>query len=542
MYSFLVTFCNHLTIVCHFSVFLTGILFLKGGLGMDEILHEPEVRRLPAHSTSQTGSDRQTTDQKELTALGRFLAAAQAAYEKVHSWSSDTYQKINTAMGGKPVLNPASFLAGAAIIGITATVGVMYTPSYVVAVDGVAVGTVRSTAVFDQTVGRVEARASSILGYDYSMDQNISYDFALTKRGELTPVAELESYLFSGIDEVIKTYSLTVNGQFIGAAQDRAQLDAMLDAIKAPFINENTTSAEFVQPVRMASEYMPATVEQDLTAMQSTLTANTNGETIYEVVKGDTFMAIAYANNMTMAELQELNPDVDVNRLYIGQLLNVKEEIPFLSVRTVDNVTYNEAIACPVKEIPDSSMYQGESRVIDAGVPGTATVNANVTFLNGKEEERDVISTETVTEPTTRVIAVGTKERPTWYPTGNFIWPVYGRINSSFGWRSIFGSYSYHSGIDIKASYGQAIKAADGGTVTFAGYKGSYGNLVIIDHGNGKQTYYGHNSSLKVKAGDKVYQGQPIAGAGSTGRSTGNHCHFEVKINGTSVNPMAYLP
>ncbi|MFR5861253.1 MAG: M23 family metallopeptidase [Flavonifractor plautii] len=69
----------------------------------------------------------------------------------------------------------------------------------------------------------------------------------------------------------------------------------------------------------------------------------------------------------------------------------------------------------------------------------------------------------------------------------------------------------------------------------------SYGNLVIVDHGNGKQTYYGHCSSVLVSAGDKVYQGQPIAKVGSTGRSTGNHCHFEVKINGTSVNPLSYL-
>lgn len=511
---------------------------------MDEILHEPEVRRLNAYRTVQTEAGRRReARRKELRAnIGRLLAGAELARERFQVWSTHTYHKLHSSMAGKPVLNPAVFLATAAVIGVAATVGVMYTPSYVVTVNGVDVGTVRSAAIFEKAADRVEARASSILGYDYALDTQVTYDFALTKRGELTPVAQFESYLFSGIDEVIQTYSLTVDGAFIGAAQDRAQLDAMLDQIKAPFITENTVSAEFVQPVRMSSEYLPATVEQDLSEMFAALTANTNGETIYEVVKGDTFMAIAQANNMTMTELQELNPDVDVNRLYIGQLLSVKEEIPFLSVRTVDNVTYNEEISCPVEEVPDNTMYEGESRVIDAGVPGIATVNANVIFLNGKEEEREVLTTETVTEPTTRIIAVGTKERPTWYPTGNFIWPITGRINSTFGWRSIFGSYSYHSGLDIKASYGQAIKAADGGTVIYAGYKGSYGNLVIIDHGNGKQTYYGHNSSLKVSAGDKVYQGQTIAGAGSTGRSTGNHCHFEVRINGTAVNPMAYLP
>ena len=211
----------------------------------------------------------------------------------------------------------------------------------------------------------------------------------------------------------------------------------------------------------------------------------------------------------------------------------------------MDNVTYTQSIECPVVEVQDDSMYQGESKVLDAGVPGEQIVNADIAYLNGVEQERTVLSTQVTREATNKVIAVGTKVRPSWLPNGYFIWPVYGRITSYFGYRSIFGSYSYHGGIDIATSYGTNIAAADGGTVVFAGRATgsmwSYGNLVIVDHGNGKQTYYGHCSSVLVSAGDKVYQGQPIAKVGSTGRSTGNHCHFEVKINGTSVNPLSYL-
>ena len=168
-------------------------------------------------------------------------------------------------------------------------------------------------------------------------------------------------------------------------------------------------------------------------------------------------------------------------------------------------------------------------------------MEADVTFINGYEKERNVTSTTTLKEPTTTVKAVGTKEKPKTASKGTYIWPVSGRISSYFGGRYIFGSYSYHSGLDITCSYGTSIKAADGGTVTFAGYKGSYGNLVIITHDNGTQTYYAHNSSLLVSAGDKVYQGQVIAKAGSTGRSTGPHCHFEVRVRGTAVNPLNYL-
>ena len=161
--------------------------------------------------------------------------------------------------------------------------------------------------------------------------------------------------------------------------------------------------------------------------------------------------------------------------------------------------------------------------------------------LPGYEREREITSSTTLREPTTTVMAVGTKEKPRTASTGTYRWPISGRITSYFGGRYIFGSYSYHSGLDISASYGATIKAADGGTVTFAGTKGSYGRLVIITHDNGTQTYYAHNSSLLVSAGDKVYQGQAIAKAGSTGRSTWVHCHFEMRVNGTAVNPLNYL-
>ena len=100
---------------------------------------------------------------------------------------------------------------------------------------------------------------------------------------------------------------------------------------------------------------------------------------------------------------------------------------------------------------------------------------------------------------------------------------------------------AYHSGIDIGNSYGTSIYASDGGTVTYSGWMSGYGYLIIIDHGNGYQTYYGHNSSLVASLGQKVHKGQLIARMGSTGRSTGNHCHFGVKFNGTFVNPLNYL-
>lgn len=127
--------------------------------------------------------------------------------------------------------------------------------------------------------------------------------------------------------------------------------------------------------------------------------------------------------------------------------------------------------------------------------------------------------------------------------SGQFIWPISGPITSPFGWRihPIYGTRIFHSGIDIGGDYGMPIHAAAAGTVIYAGWISGYGNAVIISHGGDLQTLYGHNQSLNVSEGQYVSQGQVIAYCGSTGNSTGPHCHFEVRKNGEPVNPLNYL-
>lgn len=121
--------------------------------------------------------------------------------------------------------------------------------------------------------------------------------------------------------------------------------------------------------------------------------------------------------------------------------------------------------------------------------------------------------------------------------------PVSGTITSRFGYRSSPGGIgsTNHKGLDIAARSGTPIYAAAGGTVEFSGTQGSLGKLVIINHGNGVKTYYAHCNSLIVSAGQKVEAGANIATVGKTGTATGYHLHFEVRVNGTSVNPQKYL-
>ena len=118
--------------------------------------------------------------------------------------------------------------------------------------------------------------------------------------------------------------------------------------------------------------------------------------------------------------------------------------------------------------------------------------------------------------------------------------PVTGRITSRYGERSSLRR-STHTGLDIACTTGTDIKVVSNGTVTFSGKKGSYGNLIIVDHGNGVETWYGHCSKLYAKVGDTVNAGDVIAAVGSTGNSTGPHLHFEIRINGECVNPQNYV-
>ena len=128
--------------------------------------------------------------------------------------------------------------------------------------------------------------------------------------------------------------------------------------------------------------------------------------------------------------------------------------------------------------------------------------------------------------------------------TGSMMWPCPSchTITSEFGWRyhPIYHTQKYHSGVDIGASYGASIVAADGGTVITAGAVSGYGNCVVINHGNGITTLYGHMSSIAVSSGQKVSKGQTIGYVGSTGNSTGPHLHWEVTVNGVRQNPLNY--
>jgi murein DD-endopeptidase MepM/ murein hydrolase activator NlpD len=124
-----------------------------------------------------------------------------------------------------------------------------------------------------------------------------------------------------------------------------------------------------------------------------------------------------------------------------------------------------------------------------------------------------------------------------------FVWPVRGRVSSPFGWRRdpFTKRRDFHTGIDVRAPRGQTIVASKNGTVVFAGWMGGYGRVVVLNHGGGYTTIYAHCNSLLVKKGQSVSQGKAIARVGASGRATGTHLHFEVRVNNSPINPMRVL-
>ncbi len=444
----------------------------------------------------------------------------------------------------KMKLHPVAFLFGAVAIAAAATVLSLYTLGAQVTYDGQALGVVSSRHAAEKAVAEIEAITRETTGDNsYAVDTALlTAETGVFPRSSLISGDDFEEELSDALGEVEYAYVLYVDGEKVVATTRSGALEDLLEQLKLGYQTANTVNAYFVEDVEIRQEYVESSYVMNLGYIAEILNETKEGEVTYTVASGDSYYSIAEDYGMSMDDLMKLNEGYDPALLRVGDVLTISNAVPYLTVVNVERQRYVQDTPYQVEYTDDASMYQGEYKVTSAGVYGKADVTANVTYINGEETEREVVASVTLSQPVTEQQLRGTKERPTWYPTGSFSWPCSGVITSRFGYRSLnLSGSNYHQGIDIGNSYGTSIYAADGGTVTYSGWMGGYGYLIIIDHGNGYETYYGHNSSLTASVGQKVHKGQLIARMGSTGYSTGNHCHFGVKLNGTFVNPLNYL-
>lgn len=327
-------------------------------------------------------------------------------------------------------------------------------------------------------------------------------------------------------------------------------------------IKRNIQSFDFNEEIMVRNTYVKQEEILKQEDAQNKLLENRYDMIEYELKEGDNIWDIGMTHGTTMERILELNPSIeDETKMQIGDIIKVEKASPILSITTVEEATYKELIPADIQYVEFSDLYKNQTKVYQEGNDGLKELTVAVTKVNGEEVSRSLISEKKLIQEKTKVIAYGTKERPvvtvpeknesssntnsnnnssSSNSSGLFIHPLKGagRVSSTYGPR--WGTF--HKGIDYAAPAGTPVYASAAGKVIYSGYNsGGYGKLVIIEHSNGYQTYYAHNSSLYVNVGETVSQGERIAGVGSTGDSTGNHLHFEIRRNGTPVNPANYL-
>lgn len=303
------------------------------------------------------------------------------------------------------------------------------------------------------------------------------------------------------------SYSVSLNGQMLGYTDNKSKLQTQINEYIENGESQNTA---FVQ-IDSLPQYKICLLKRNV---------NSDDEKIFETIKSG---GTTYYRYYAILENQE-------EKVYVPDFTEAEEIVNQLKEKNssnIDNITISEKYDTELKVMDNiddafASLYVEPKNVVVASnkkststkstaVKATGTVNTAMTISGTK-------------------VALGI----------TLTKPVSGIISSRFGVRSSIRS-SAHTGLDIATSTGTPVGAAASGTVTFAGWKGSYGNLMVITHSNGVQTYYGHCSKLYCSAGDTVSQGQTIAAVGSTGNSTGPHLHFEIRVNGVAYNPQNYL-
>ena len=362
--------------------------------------------------------------------------------------------------------------------------------------------------------------------------------------------------LSSASDEISTGTALYLDGELTAVCADGSSLRGYISSLLEPYEdqeNSNVTvgfnkSVDLEEGIYFNERFM------DFQDVVNKLSGVQQAEKIYKVQAGDTLWAIAQKNDLTFRELCELNTNfkgaalTETSNIQAGDELIVTKQEALLEVRITKVETREEEIPFGTETTQSNEYTKGTTKTLQEGQNGLRRVTMqNVYDTNGALLEQTILSTETIREPVNKKVVVGTKKVTKYGAaayiggSGQFIWPVPGYRNCS-RWYS-----SGHKGVDICASAGTPIYASAGGTVTKAGYNKAgagtgYGYSVIISHSGGYTTVYAHCLSLAVSAGQTVRQGQLIGYLGSTGRSTGNHCHFEIRLNGSYIPPQNVFP
>ncbi|MCQ2550961.1 MAG: peptidoglycan DD-metalloendopeptidase family protein [Clostridia bacterium] len=419
-----------------------------------------------------------------------------------------------------------------------------YATGYEYAYKGKILGVVKDQDDVFQVVEIVSENLSKEYGNKIEIDpeEDIAFTRIFTLGKEIDDIDMVLSRLSNMSDAQAEAYAIRIDGKNKYYLETRKDANSVLNRIMAYYVPKDKWSKYetigFMEDVKVVKVDTITGNIKSPNAVFKTILKGKKGEGYYKIKKGDTISGIAKRKHISIKTIRKLNPKLDIGLIHSGQKILIAKAIPSLTVKTIGIETYKKKTKYKTIYKDSKNVYRGETRVARAGVKGVKSVTARITRKNGKKIDEEVISTKVLKKPVTRIVLKGTKKRPPTIGSGHFAWPVHGAsITSYFGGR--WGRM--HEGIDLACSTGTPIYAADGGTVTLAGWHWGYGLCVIIDHKNGYETLYGHCNNLYVSVGTKVYKGKKIAAVGNTGNSYGSHCHFEIHRHGTPVNPLSYL-
>ncbi len=493
-----------------------------------------------------------TAPMKERIALNRELQKEMAAAKKIDqtAYKAASRKFWKSYIFGKSGLFFTSLNYLLPIISIIILISVIRYGSgieYGISVEykGKELGVINAESDYDEASREIKQRISYAGADSDSFDLNADLSLKLISgEDKMLTARQLANEILAASDEELSEgFGVYIDGNFIGAVKDKDAVQEALDEnlLKYPIegvVKEVTykNDIEYVKGMFLTGSVLP---EKQMIKL---LTSSKKKKAVYVAQSDDTSATIAQKFSMDVNELEDMNAGLS-KACRPGRLVNVTETESYLPIKYIREIELISFLDYETIEVETSELNLGTRETLVKGERGEKVNNIEITYVDGKEYARRNVGSKITKVPVVEQIGIGTyKARPysadtKLYGTGQFAWPVDG------GWVSdVFISDRNHKGFDIAADMGTDIYAAGDGVVVSAGWNpGGYGYFVMIDHLDGYQTVYAHMSQVYAIVDTQVKRGQLIGAVGSTGDSTGPHCHFEVRYMGVCYDPAQFM-
>jgi murein DD-endopeptidase MepM/ murein hydrolase activator NlpD len=409
------------------------------------------------------------------------------------------------------------------------------TPAYSVSVDGEKTFVVKQKSDVEKTLVSIQKQQEKQNQPKLELSSQVEYHRTFASRDDILSGKELEQTIRKTFDFKAQAAAIMVDGKAIACVESKAQAEELLAQLK----KENTVvdegekllSVGFAEKVTIEEKSVAANQILPQDKAYQLITIGTDQPQTYVVKEGDNLWLIARRNDMYVDDIMRANHLKSENLQPGDELILVKSQ-PYISV--VAQVEGEKVETIPFQTKTEIDNSASGVRIKKDGCDGEKKIVYVATKVNGVVDEQEIKEETILKEAVDRILVKGKTVTVASRGSGGALdWPVYGQITKYY--------QRGHTGLDIGARSGTAIRAADSGTVTFTGWQGGYGNFIIVNHGNGMITRYAHCSSINVSKGQQVARGETIGTVGSTGRSSGPHLHFEILSGGSFQNPLSYL-